>query len=198
MTKKKVNWEAVSAIGQVISCVAVALTLFYLTAQVRYAKVAASDANRLVRSSGVVSFFLTAAQDPEFRRASLAIGKNDWFISEISRRLELTQDEATQLHATANYWFWLHWGQWGTTMEERDRRELRSMIQRFYSLPHVRLIWEGQRLGMDPGFVEFVEEALAEVERDPSLGPVSADQAELMRRLDELGIGVPSTSAAGD
>ena len=196
MKRKPINWNAISAIGQVISGLAVAMTLIYLTAQVRYAKIAASDANRLARSNGVVSFFLTAAHDPEFRRMNMNIGLHGEFIEEVARRLEISIDEATQLNCSALYWFWLHWGQWSTTTEARDRAELKNMVQRFYTSPHIRIIWEANRSGLDASFAKFVNDAIAEVDADPSLRRKPVDIADLAERLDALGLGVPF--GAGD
>ncbi len=198
MKRKPINWNAISAIGQVISGVAVAMTLIYLTAQVRYAKIAASDANRLARSNGVVNFFLTAAHNPEFRRVGLNIGTHRKFIEEVARRLEITIDEATQINCSAHYWFWLHWGQWSTTTEARDRAELKNMVQKFYTKPHIRIIWEANRSRLDASFTKFVDDAIAEVDADPSLQRKPVDILKLAERLDELGLGLPyNAEAAG-
>lgn len=193
--KKTINWNAVTALGQIISTVAVVMTLVYLTNQIQQAETASTDANRLARSSGVADFFLAAAHDPAFRRAQeRAAGDtvHAHFIREVQRRLELTEDEATQLAAAAQYWFWLHWGQWRSSMDEGDRRELQNMIERFYVLPHIRVVWEAHRGWMDADFVEFVDEALLDAP-----APLSGENArrsvdDLRARLDELGIGIPS------
>ena len=192
MKRRSINWDAISAIGTLISSAAVAMTLIYLTAQVRYAKIAASDANRLARSNGVVQFFLSAMHDPEFRRTSLQYGQGAAFIKEVSRRLEISEEEATQLNCSALYWFWLHWGQWSTTTQPRDLAELRGMVQRFYTQPHIRLIWEGQRRGLEPRFSSWVDEGIAEADADPALRRGEADFPVLLERLDGLGIGVLS------
>ena len=47
------NWEAIGAIGEIVGALAVVLTLGYLANQVRHAKEAAADTNRLERSKGV-------------------------------------------------------------------------------------------------------------------------------------------------
>ena len=49
------NWEAIGAIGEIVGAVAVVLTLAYLAIQVRHAKEAAADTNRLERSQGVLA-----------------------------------------------------------------------------------------------------------------------------------------------
>jgi hypothetical protein len=49
----QVNWEAIGAVGEILGAAAVVATLVYLALQVRYAKNAAADVNRLSRSVGV-------------------------------------------------------------------------------------------------------------------------------------------------
>lgn len=95
MKQKPINWTAIAAIGQLFSAVAVALTLIYLTMQIRRAEIAASDANRLARANGVVTFWLEAMHDPEFREAGLRINPNnrEW-TAEISRRMEISEADA--------------------------------------------------------------------------------------------------------
>ena len=196
MKRNSINWNVVSAIGQLLSGLGVALTLIYLTLQVRHAEIAASDANRLARTNGVVNFFLAAAQDPEFRQAGLRIRKDRTLVNEIIRRLEITEDEATHLEAVALYWFWLHWGQWNTTNEEKDLVEIKNMILRFYTQPHIRLMWEAHRGWMDTAFEAFVNETLAEADADPSFDRRPMNLEKLGRRLDELGIGLPLNPGA--
>lgn len=191
MKKSSINWNGVSAIGQLLSGLGVALTLVYLTLQVRHAEIAASDANRLARTNGVVNFFLASAHDPDFRQTSLRMRKKTALIDEIGRRLEITQEEATHLESVALYWFWLHWGQWNTTNEAKDLIEIKNMVRRFYTQPHIRLMWEAHIGWMDPLFEDFVNEVLAEADADPAFDRREVDVEKLSRRLDELGIGLP-------
>ena len=193
MKQKPINWTAIAAIGQLFSAVAVALTLIYLTMQIRRAEIAASDANRLARANGVVTFWLEAMHDPEFREAGLRINPNnrEW-TAEISRRMEISEADAMLLQNEVLYWFWLHWGQWNTSTEQKDIDELVNMIRRFYTMPQVRLVWEGHRGWLDPRFEEFVDEVLAEADANP---PPPPDREALYRRLDELGIGKPRPPA---
>ena len=89
--------------------------------------------------------FLAAAHDPEFRRARSGGGRHrpgPFHSRGLCARA--TEDEATRLAAGAQYWFWLHWGQWRSSMDEGDRRELRNMIERFYALPHIRVVGGAQ------------------------------------------------------
>ena len=47
------DWEAISAIGEILGAAAVVLTLGYVAIQVRHAKNATADQNRLERARGV-------------------------------------------------------------------------------------------------------------------------------------------------
>lgn len=195
--KQSINWNAVAAIGQAISSIAVVLTLVYLTNQLRQAEAASTDANRLARANGVTAFYLAAAHDREFRSTQNLIVEGTFgarFTEELGRRLDLTEDQTTQLSATAHYWFWLHWGQWRSSMDERDLTELRNMVERFYALPQIRAVWEAQRSWMDPAFVDFVDEALSAA-RPPLPGEQEAALEALRHKLDGLGIGIPFEAA---
>ena len=55
------NWEAIGALGEIVGALAVVLTLAYLAIQVRHAKEAAADTNRLERSKGVRDMMLAYA-----------------------------------------------------------------------------------------------------------------------------------------
>ena len=195
MKPKTINWTALAAIGQILSAVAVAMTLLSLTMQTRRAEIAASDANRLARADGVISFWLAAMHDPEFREAGLRINPAhaEW-TAEISRRMEISVEDANLLQSETLYWFWLHWGQWNTSTEQKDIEELINMIKRFYTLPWVRLVWEGHRGWLDARFEAFVDDVLAEADATP---PAEPDREALYRRLDELGIGVPRSRDEG-
>ena len=61
------NWEAIGAIGEIVGALAVGLTLAFLAIQVRHAKEAAADTNRLERSQGVRDIMLATSVDSDFR-----------------------------------------------------------------------------------------------------------------------------------
>ena len=158
------NWEAVSAIGQLVGAIAVVSTLIYFAVQVRYAKLSAADNNRLARARGVTDYFLKAAASPEIRAANTKAWKMEGFYEEVGKELGVTADEACILDHCHGYWFWLHWGQFTSTTEERDLEELRSMVRKFYAAPNVRLFWEKSPVVkslLDQPFVDFVDEVLA-------------------------------------
>lgn len=47
------NWDAISALGELTGAIAVVITLGYLALQTKAAREASGDANRLERSNGV-------------------------------------------------------------------------------------------------------------------------------------------------
>ncbi len=55
------NWEAISAISEAGGVLAVIVTLGYLAVQIRYARIAVTDENRLARSEGVRGMLLAMA-----------------------------------------------------------------------------------------------------------------------------------------
>ena len=68
------NWDAVGALSEAVGAITVVVTLAYLATQIRYAKVAASDSNRLTRANGVREMYLALSQDPSL---GLALAKVD-------------------------------------------------------------------------------------------------------------------------
>ena len=54
------NWEAISAIGEITGALAVVITLGCFGIQIRAAKEAAADTNRLQRSNGVREIMLAS------------------------------------------------------------------------------------------------------------------------------------------
>ena len=159
------NWEAIGALGEIVGALAVVLTLAYLAIQVRHAKEAAADTNRLERSKGVRDMMLASAAD-NGRRENLTKGLqlSDYY-NEIASNLNMSSDEAASFDWAMLYWFWLHWGQYASTTKESDVEELRNVISGFYRNPGVRVCWEKSpwaRPVLEKDFVNFVDEILAQ------------------------------------
>lgn len=93
------NWEALSAIGQLLSALGVVVTLAYLARQIRVSNDAAADANRLQRAAGVREMQLALSTNEALRATwQKALGDRP-ATDAIARRLGLTRDEADQLTA---------------------------------------------------------------------------------------------------
>jgi hypothetical protein len=136
------NWEALSAIGQLVSALGVVVTLAYLARQIHVANVAAADANRLQRAAGVREISLAmAANEPLQSAWDKAMGGNP-ARDVLARRLGLSRAEADRVVQVATYWQWLHWGQWASSNTPKDLAELEHVVRAFYALPAMRSVWE--------------------------------------------------------
>ncbi len=159
------NWEAIGALGEIVGALAVVLTLAYLAIQVRHAKEAAADTNRLERSKGVRDMMLASAADSGLREnLTKGLQLSDYY-NEIASNLNMSSDEAASFDWAMLYWFWLHWGQYASTTKESDVEELRNVISGFYRNPGVRVCWEKSpwaRPVLEKDFVNFVDEILAQ------------------------------------
>ena len=159
------NWEAIGALGEIVGALAVVLTLAYLAIQVRHAKDAAADTNRLERSKGVRDMMLASAADSGLREnLTKGLQLSDYY-NEIASNLNMSSDEAASFDWAMLYWFWLHWGQYASTTKESDVEELRNVISGFYRNPGVRVCWEKSpwaRPVLEKDFVNFVDEILAQ------------------------------------
>lgn len=159
------NWEAIGALGEIVGALAVVLTLAYLAIQVRHAKAAATDTNRLERSKGVRDMMLASAADSGLREnLTKGLQLSDYY-NEIASNLNMSSDEAASFDWAMLYWFWLHWGQYASTTKESDVEELRNVISGFYRNPGVRVCWEKSpwaRPVLEKDFVNFVDEILAQ------------------------------------
>jgi hypothetical protein len=159
------NWEAMGAIGEIVGALSVILTIGYLAVQVRYAKSATTDQNRLVRAVGVLEMNRDMVANDEHR---LSVVKN-WGLTEdyerMARTLGVSESEASKVDFTNVYYFWLHWGQFASTHDEKDREEIRHLISTFYRSPGMKLSWETSPIAqplLDPEFVDFVNGVLAD------------------------------------
>ena len=105
------DWEAIGALGESLSAILVLITLVYLATQVRYAKNAAADANRLARAKGVCDYQLACANNDLINQSNVAANDHWAWYEELSEALGIRAEEAMRADAISLYWIWLHWGQ---------------------------------------------------------------------------------------
>ncbi|MCB1687199.1 MAG: hypothetical protein KDI33_01860 [Halioglobus sp.] len=155
------NWEAIGALGETFGAFLVLITLIYLATQVRYAKNAAADANRLARARGVCDLQLITATNDQLNQSNIAA--NGWigWYRELADARGITVEDAIRADAMSTYWFWLHWGQFASTNNKKDLAELGDTIGKFYQSPAIKYSWDNgpfskPLLGRE--FIEFVEE----------------------------------------
>ena len=154
------KWEAISAIGEITGARAVVLTLGDFGIQIRATRELAADTNRLHRSNGVREIMLTSIANIEIRQA-LEKGLGTSPLHEMfSKELGISTDEGIIMHWTMLAWFWLHWGQYASTITEKDIKELTGVVEIFYNNPGVQLVWNNSpfaKPALEDEFVDFVE-----------------------------------------
>ena len=162
------NWEAIGAIGEIMGALAVVLTLAYLATQVRYAKQAAADQNRLTRANGVREIGLAALTNDDVRRSISKDMGADAYHEKVAHELGLDVDDVSRRDWANAYWFWLHWGQYTSTHSANDRKEIEHLIEVFYTLPGVRRSWNESpvaRPNLDPEYQQFVDDVIARADK---------------------------------
>jgi hypothetical protein len=155
------DWEAIGALGESLSAILVLITLVYLATQVRYAKNAAADANRLARAKGVCDYQLACATNDLINQSNVAASDHWAWYEELSEALGIRAEEAMRPDAISLYWIWLHWGQYSSTNNKTDLDELGHTIGKFYSKsPAIKYSWEKGPFSkplLSNNFIEFVD-----------------------------------------
>jgi hypothetical protein len=154
------NWEAIGALGEILSAMLVLITLIYLATQVRYAKNAAADANRLMRAKGVCDFNLQSSTVTDTNLIfAKAHGWDAWY-KQLAEGFCMNAEDAAKADSVNNYWFWLHWGQFSSTNSKKDLEELGRTIGNFYQSPFIRYAWENSPFAkplFGDDFIKFVD-----------------------------------------
>ena len=161
------NWDAIGAVGEILGAAAVVATLVYLAIQVRSAKSAAADVNRLSRAVGVRENIRQTINDSELSDAWIRAAGGVGNFQVIADRLGLSFREAQKVTFQCQSWWWLHWGQWASITTEKDIAELKHLVSEFYSVPPISVVWaedENTRL-LDPEFTKFVNDAVLAKQR---------------------------------
>lgn len=159
------NWDAIGAIAEAVGALAILITLIYLAVQVRQAKLASADTNRLTRASGCREVTLAMMQNPKLLESVWSAYGADGtkYLQGLAEEVSGSIEEAGQIDLYTQYYAWLHWGQFSTTMTSEDERELRNIAGAFYNVPAIRYAWEnglGTKAVMDTDFAAFIDSVL--------------------------------------
>lgn len=153
------------AIGEIVGAIAVVVTLAYLATQIRFARLAASDASRQSRADSVREMELVTLNNREFRKAwSKADTARDSRMELLAERMGLSTDEAELVWHGCCAWTYIHWAQYRSMKTAEDHRELENLVTEFYSIPPMSTVWATDPLIkalLDPGFVVWVDGVLA-------------------------------------
>ena len=157
------NWDAIGAIGAILSGMAVVITLAYLAIQVRHARLMAADVNRHFRAEGVGEMLRTIATIPGLAHLWVKACQVEPAYKTIGKDLDISVDEAARVDFVGLYWMWLHWGQYASITTPEDLAELEHVISEVYSVPPVSVSWQRSPFSknmLDDSFVRFVDQVL--------------------------------------
>ena len=157
------NWDALGAIGEIVGAVTVIGTIVYLAIQVKHARTATLDQNRLTRTTAIRELILTMVTNEELRMSNMRNwGLSDYYDQD-AQRLGVSAAEASRNDWLNMYYLWTYWGQWMSSHETRDLAELEHVIAAVLSAPGVRHTWDNSPLGksfLDETFVAFVDDVI--------------------------------------
>ena len=158
------NWEAIGAVGEVLGATAVVITLGYLAVQVRHAKAATADQSRIYRATAVREMALETCRDEQLRMLQTKSWGMEPYYQEMAEKQGISLEDATKLDWGNAYYFWMWWGQFASTIQGSDLKELENIVAGVGGIPGMREHWEHSPLSrplLDERFVKFVDGVLA-------------------------------------
>ena len=151
------NWEAISAVGEIIGAIAVIMTLMYLAIQIK-------DSARATRSEALTD--ATTAMQAFYLEIGSNSSASDLFLQ------GLTDPDSLSRKAQYQYVFLLHSGFLGFqrtfflakegTLDTHLRDSIGTAIHAVNHLPGMRFYWRQRKAFFQPEFVAWVEELLAQ------------------------------------
>lgn len=165
------NWEEVSAIGQMLGAIAVFVTLGYLAVQVSHARGEMQRSVRQSRADGLFELAMNRANNQQLcssfakAHAGLGGGPINPFVRTLMERSGLTVEEAYGLH-------WDQLAAWHLRvqaisyideMTAAARTDLDRTARRQYgSFPVPRLWYETSKSGLSSDAVRYIDNLLAQ------------------------------------
>ncbi|MEP1472452.1 MAG: hypothetical protein ABJK25_15895 [Halieaceae bacterium] len=162
------NWDAIGAMGELLGALVVVVTLAYLAVQVRHAKAATADQSRLYRATAAREIILETCRDDALRMLQIKSWDMEPYYESLAEKLSVTIEEASKLDWGNAYYFWMWWGQWASTTESSDMKEIEHVVAVLGGLPAMREHWETSPVSrpvLDTDFVKFVDELYSKASR---------------------------------
>ena len=159
------NWDAIGASAEILGAATVIITIVYLAVQVKHARTATVDQNRLTRATAIRELILTMSTNDELRVGNMRNWGLEEYYEKQALELGVSSTEASRNEWLNIYYMWTYWGQWVSSHEARDLAELKHVISAVLSAPGVRHTWENSPIGkpfLDEPFVEFVDSIIKE------------------------------------
>ncbi len=158
------NWDAIGAIAELLGAVAIVVTLVYLAAQIKYARLSSIDANRENRVVGIRELNGFLVTNSEARAAwNKSMGPTQkQLINDIAESLALNFDEASIIVLQGWNWMFTHWAQYRSIKAPEDEAELKNIVSIWYGDMPMRTLIKHPvfRDSFDSEFVAFVDELI--------------------------------------
>ena len=158
------NWEAIGAMGEILGAIVVVFTIGYLAVQVKHAKAAMADQNRLERSRGVREMTLKMIGDPHLAKEQMRNWGLEKYYESLGQELGIPTEQAIAVEWSNAYYFWMYWGQYTSTTSAQDLRELEHVLEVFSQVPGMKKTWDESPVVkplLEPGFVAFVDQIMS-------------------------------------
>ena len=164
---KEINWSKISSIAEIISSVAILITLFYLAIQTKQNTDAILASSRDTQITNDVQILNTVSTHPEIR---LSMVKPE--ISELEM-IQLTSWLISLLRTREHQWFQYKNG----ALDEDVWRSYLSGLAGNLSTERTRFIWNSlyESRSFDEEFSELVNNILADTQVSNNIGATESD-----------------------
>lgn len=161
------NWDAISAIGEVFGACAVLVTLLYLAFQIKLARLQMVRESQTQRDAILRELMLELVRNPELRRVAAAMDEaalSAASVEELYEQANLTGSDIRLYYS----WTLSFWQYRSATYEEIDSltpRQLESFnigLRQYGSGP-ARLWFQNWRLNRQDPLISYVDEQVAKV-----------------------------------
>ena len=152
------NWDAVGAVGEIVGAAAVLVTLVYLSAQIRSARLSQQTQmrNEAFRQMQEFSYYVMSDQSLAW---SFHKGVEDPEALSPEQQAQFWQSAFAFLKLTEN--IYLHYLK--GAVDEEAWAGLRAILTAYVTRPGLRTYWEERRPVFDPKFVALVDSAEATI-----------------------------------
>jgi len=160
------NWDAVGAVGQGVS----ALALVFVLVQLRHAREEMRRSVSQTRADVGRELWMIRAESPQLdgllARTEVALsGQHSPFIAELAAKANITSDEASQLFSYQYAW-WFYQAQvipFAKDLRAGERVQFNNGIRIMYTFRHLSRLWyQTHKNILDPDAVRYVDNLLAQ------------------------------------
>jgi hypothetical protein len=102
------NWDAISAISEVVGVIAIVVSLLYLALQIKFARLEAADTSRTARAIGVRENVLAMVNNTGLRENWIKSSGLNSEYELLGKEMNVSVDGAIQIDNMCQCWMWLH------------------------------------------------------------------------------------------